>query len=242
VNKRPDRPFGADELIGTDGPATDPAEMAAVMAMAGELEQLAQEPGARPSPDFVDRVSSAIAKEPRPEPVLAARQSLRRRSVIGFLGALRDAGRVAFGAGRPRAIRGQSFALVLAALLVVASVGGTTALAASQLFAPGPVTTPPTVTASPSPTPAPARPVPPGPTFGPSPTPSASETESPEESGGQTSSSPGESPHPSASPTDSPEAGESPESDSSFEPGDSPIPGGSQRPLYSPRPSGSGDH
>ncbi len=242
MNRRADHPFGKDELLDSDGFASDPAELAAVMKVAGELEQVAQEPRVRPSPEFVDRVSSAIAKEPRPAPVAAARESLRRRSPIGFFGALRDAGRVAFGAGRPAAVRGQAFALVLAALLIVTSLGGATALAASQLFAPGPVPTRIPATQSPSPTPGPAQPEPSGPTLGPDPTPTAGETEIPGESGGHATDGPGESPRPSASSGGETDAGESPEPTRSFEPSQSPGPGQSQRPTDTPRPTGSGHH
>ena len=147
---RGDRPFRQDELLGSDGTISDPADLAAAMAVAGALEQVAEEPSPRPSPDFLDRVIKAIANEPAPAPGLAARDSLRRGSPFGFLAALRDAGRVAFGAGRPVAIRAQAFALVLVVAVGVISLSGATALAAGRLIAPAPATTHVPVTAAPS--------------------------------------------------------------------------------------------
>ena len=45
MSRRGGRPFGRDELLGADGATSDPADMAAAMATAGELERVARGAG-----------------------------------------------------------------------------------------------------------------------------------------------------------------------------------------------------
>jgi hypothetical protein len=230
--------FSRDELLGADGLAADSPDLAAALAMAAELESVAREPGGRPSPHFLDRVNSAIAAEPLPTPVVVARESIRRGSALGFLGALRDAGRVAFGSGRPVAVRSQAFALVLAALLVVGSVGGVTALAASQLIAPAPVPTQHLASPSPSISPSPSLVLPPDVSTTPAPT--ETNTETPDPGRGETATDgSSESPRPSASPTDHHGPSDSPHPASS-DGEDSGWPAGSGGPHGSGGPGGEG--
>jgi hypothetical protein len=203
-------PFGQDELAGDDGLAFDPAELASILTMADELESVAREPGGRPSPDFVDRVSRAVAAEPLPAPAIVARESLRRLRPLGLLAAVRDAGRVAFGPGRTLAIRGQAFALLFAALLVVGSIGGVTALAAGQLIAPQSVPAATRPSASPSPSLSPSPTLPDAPSSDATAEPTAVPTTRVGQGGG---GSPTETPdpkRPSASPTDRTRPSESP--------------------------------
>ena len=211
MSGRTDRSFGQGELFGADGIEPDPVELAAVMAIAGELDRVAAEPSARPSAGFVDRVSIVIASEPRPAPVVAALQSLRRGSPLSFLGALRDSGRVAFGAGRPAAVRGPALALLLAALLVTISLGGATALAASHLIAPGPMPTQVAATATPPISPTPTYSESPVRTLHPGPTTAAGESGDPAQQGSGPRAEPTEPLRPSASPSDRLRPGESPE-------------------------------
>jgi hypothetical protein len=232
--------FSRDELLGADGLAADSPDLAAALAMAAELESVAHEPGGRPTNHFFDRVSSAIAAEPLPVPVLVARESIRRRSPFGFLGALRDAGRVAFGSGRPVAARGQAFALVLAALLVVGSVGGVTAFAAGQLIAPAPVPTQRVATPSPSISPTPSYVPSPDPSTPPTPNPTKVETPDPGRGGGSTNGS-SESPRPSASPTDHHGPNDSPHP-TMTDGEDSGGPGGTGGPSGTGGPGGQGGH
>lgn len=146
-------------------------------AIARDLESYAATGLTAPTVGFEDRVMAAIADEPMP-----------RRAGRGFVATVRDAWAIAFGPGRPMALRAQAFAMLLALAVAVGSVGSVAVVGAARLLGDqGPV--PPTVPSpSPSPTPSPSIVSPtPSPSISPSPTPSPSaspvETETAEPSG-----------------------------------------------------------
>ena len=147
----------------------DPAEIdfetdeltAGLLETARDLEAYAATGMAAPTVGFEDRVMAAIATEPMPRPTRG----------LGFLASIREAWAVAFGAGRPLAMRAQALALLLLMAVAVGSVGSVAMVGASRLL--GPVNPPPTIP-SPAPSPLPSPPV--GPT--PSPLPSVSPTPS----------------------------------------------------------------
>ena len=148
-------------------------ESAELLATARDLESYAATGLAAPTVGFEDRVMAAIADEPMP-----------RAAGRGFLATVRDAWAIAFGSGRPVALRAQAFAMLLALAVAVGSVGSVAVVGAARLLGDqGPV--PPTVPSpSPSPTPSPSLVSPsPSPSISPSPTPSPSaspvETEEP---------------------------------------------------------------
>jgi hypothetical protein len=176
VSGRGARSFRRDELLGADGPKPDRGELDVAAAIAIELERVAREPAPRPSRDFADRVSRAIAAEPLPVPSIAVRESLRHGSAGGFMHALGDTLRVAFGPARPAVMRSQAFALLLVVVIGLSALGGATAFAASRfVFNPStPTTEAPTIVGSPSPSPTATASLEDG-----SPTPEASETENP---------------------------------------------------------------
>ena len=152
-------------------------ESAELLATARDLEAYAATGLAAPTVGFEDRVMAAIADEPMP-----------RRAGRGFIATVRDAWAIAFGPGRPVALRAQAFAMLLALAVAVGSVGSVVVVGAARLLGDqGPV--PPTIpTPSPTPTPTPSAVTPsPSPSISPSPTPSpiASpvETETAEPSG-----------------------------------------------------------
>ena len=163
----------------------DPAEIdfesdeltAGLVETARDLEAYAATGMAAPTVGFEDRVMAAIASEPMPRPTRG----------LGFLATIREAWAVAFGAGRPLAVRAQALALLLLVAVAVGSVGSVAMVGASRLL--DPVNPPPT-TPSPAPSPLPSPSV--RPTSSPlpsvSPTPSAttprpSPTETAEPSG-----------------------------------------------------------
>ncbi|HEX7345562.1 MAG TPA: hypothetical protein VF253_02140 [Candidatus Limnocylindrales bacterium] len=171
----------------SEGRRFDPAEIdvelgpegAELLATARDLESYAATGLAAPTVGFEDRVMAAIADEPMPRP--AGR---------GFVATVRDAWAIAFGPGRPVAIRAQAFAMLLALAVAAGSVGSVAVVGAARLLGDqGPA--PPTVPSpSPSPTPSPSIVSPtPSPSISPSPTPPPSpsaspvETETPEPSG-----------------------------------------------------------
>jgi hypothetical protein len=211
--------------------AGDP-EDAILAAVAADLERIASEPSPRPSPGFADRVDAAIAREPIPVPMAAARSAVRRRSAFGFAAALRDSVRVGLGGNRPAAARAGALAMLAGAALIVASVGGALAFGAASVLVPAPAAThrsEPPATASPTL----------------QPTPTGSSRPSPTASAGEPSHSPGPSGGdghgPSASPREIPSPGET------LTPGETPRPSKTPRDTESPTPSptsqdGDGSH
>ena len=161
---------------------------ARLLETARDIEAYAATGMAAPTTGFEDRVMAAIAVEPMPRPTRG----------LGFLATLREAWAVAFGAGRPLALRAQALALLLMVAVAVGSVGSVAVVGASRLLGPsvGPPTTPspaPSPSALPSPVPTPS--VSPSISPTPSPTttarPTATETDEPsgtDDSGGSSGS------------------------------------------------------
>ena len=164
---------------------------ARLLETARDIEAYAATGMAAPTTGFEDRVMAAIAVEPMPRPTRG----------LGFLATLREAWAVAFGAGRPLALRAQALALLLMVAVAVGSVGSVAVVGASRLLGPsvGPPTTPspaPSPSALPSPVPTPS--VSPSISPTPSPTttarPTATETDEPsgtDDSGGSSGSDSG---------------------------------------------------
>ena len=202
MSRRGAGPFRRDELVGGDRIAPDRRELDAAAAMASDLERLAAEPAPRPSADFAARVSRAIAAEPLPVPSIAVRESIRHANAGGFMHALADTVRVAFGPARPAVMRSQAFALLLVVLLGMGALGGATALAASRIVNNVPVPATTTVGASHSPSPS----VGPSATATPvedTPSPGASESETPSTTDGGSGGGNGSGgTRPAATPTD----------------------------------------
>lgn len=188
--------FDPTELV-DDPTEVSASDLRGMGGVARELEAVAErEPSA--SPDFTDRVMAAIAAEPTPQPTLVFGLALRAGRVGQSLRAIGDAWRVAFGPGRPLAVRGQALALALVVLIGAVGLGGGAAIGAARLLAPDTTDepTPSPVLPSPSPLPSPSlQPSPsPSPTATPDATESAEPTESPDDGAGGAA--------PTASPTD----------------------------------------
>ena len=136
-------PFSGAELGGLDLPADEIADDA---RLARQLEALADRETLGPSPDFADRVMAAIASEPTPAPMVAARSAIRRLSLLGLVASVGDAARITFGHGFPAMARLQAISLVLVSSLTigVAAAGTAGALGAFNALnsSPGPTTTP----------------------------------------------------------------------------------------------------
>jgi uncharacterized membrane protein YgcG len=147
------------------------AESAELLATARDLEAYAATGSTSPSVGFEDRVMAAIAGEPMPRP-----------SGGGFVATVRDAWAIAFGQGRPIALRAQAFAMLLALGLAVGSVGTVAVVGAARLLG-QPATPPPTVP-SPSAVPSPSVVPSPSPSVSPTPSPTivASPSASPDQS------------------------------------------------------------
>jgi hypothetical protein len=179
----PGRRFDPNELTGVSGAPLSDFERLAAATTAREIEASIRDAGS--SDGFTERVMAAIATEPAPQPVIAFGSAVRARRIGATIAAVRDAWRVALGAGRPIVLRGQALALGLVVLLAVGGVAGGAAIGAVRLLVPDATPTP---TIEPTPVPS----VEPSPSIEPSPSPSPSPTNSPE-------------------PTDTPEPSETPE-------------------------------
>lgn len=246
------RPFSPAELDGVD--LASPDELVALSRIARELEAAAERGGVRPSADFANRVMRSIAAEPSPAPVRAASEAVRRRSASAVLGAIRDAVRVAFGAGFPIAVRAQALALVLAVTVVVATGSSVVTVGAVRLLGGNPMPGFPDSTSQPVTPIAPATPHgsidPSGPDGSPEPSepgePSASDypnpsgPEDPSETAEATDASGGNGGN--GRPTGDPGASASPEpTESDHAEQDSPHPSASPSPVQSPSAGSSGD-
>lgn len=177
---------------------------------ARDLELYAATGLAAPTVGFEDRVMSAIAVEPMPRPTRG----------LGFLATVREAWAVAFGAGRPIAMRAQALTLLLLLAVAVGSVGSVAVVGASRLLGeaiPPPTTPSPAPSLLPSPSPVPTSPPPsvsPTPSATPSPRPSATGTDEPtgtDDSGGSSGSGRGSGSGNSGSGSDSSGPGSGPE-------------------------------
>jgi hypothetical protein len=211
------RRFDPAELSEDPGALTE-AELTGALAMARDLEAIAERETA-PTAGFSDRVMAAVAAEPTPEPTRVFGSAIRTRRFRAALAAVGDAWRVAFGSGRPFAVRSQALALVLIVLIGVVSLGGGAAVGAARLLNPD---------VAPSPAPSPSVP-PPSPTPAPSnePTPTPSVAPSP-------------TPTPEASPTDTDEPNETPDATETDDSGGNSGPGGGGSNSGSSGSSGSG--
>lgn len=222
-----ERRFRAEELRdGTAGP--DETELATIRSTAEAVDRTAADAGPRPGVDFVDRVMAEVAQEPLPAPIAAAGAALREHKLRGFLGALGDTARVAFGGGRPLVLRGQAMAFLLIIAIGVVALAGATTVAASRFFSgpPGPSPTVALPSTSPSPSES-ARPsiVPLG-SQEPSLTPDLPTDSSPAGSGAVTPT-----PSPSPAPSSSVEPSETPK------PTDARGTGETAKPSETPKPS-----
>jgi uncharacterized membrane protein YgcG len=150
---------------------------AGLLETARDLEAYAATGMAAPTVGFEDRVMVAIADEPMPRPARG----------LGFLATVREAWAVAFGAGRPLAMRAQALALLLILAVAVGSVGSVAVVGASRLLGPAVPPTTPSPAPSPSLLPSPVTPSPvtpsPSPSSSPTATPRPSPTETDEPSG-----------------------------------------------------------
>jgi hypothetical protein len=132
---------------------------------------------------FTDRVMSAVALEPLPQPVRAFGVALGAGRARSAMSALGDAWRVAVGGATPLGVRGQALALVLVIAIGSLVVVGGAAVGAIDLLAQNPPVTPsptapllsqppPSATPISSPDPSPS----PSPSSSPESTPDASPT------------------------------------------------------------------
>jgi hypothetical protein len=95
---------------------------------------------------FTDRVMSAVALEPLPQPVRAFGVAVGAGRTRSAMSALGDAWRVAVGGATPLGVRGQALALVLVIAIGSLAVVGGAAVGAMDLLAQNPPLTPsPTV-------------------------------------------------------------------------------------------------
>ncbi|TMD32127.1 MAG: hypothetical protein E6I94_02070 [Chloroflexi bacterium] len=128
--------FRPDELFGSDGSFR---EGAGVLAVGRQLEAAAAVAvDIRPSAGFADLVLAAIVAEPSPRPIAAIGRAARGGGAHALVAAVGDAWRMAWGGGRPFAVRAQAFGVVLALLVMMVSVGGLTAAGVARLLGPGP--------------------------------------------------------------------------------------------------------
>ncbi len=208
------QPFRPGELSEPGAP-DDAAELATALEMARLIERSVGADGVRPSPGFSDRVMAEVASQPAPH----------QRGLAIFLAAARTMWQTALNVKQPRLVRARALAVLLAALLVLGSMGGAATLAAAgalNLFASQPSSGPVTTSVperNPSPRPTRRTTKSPEPTeeVGPGDTPEASETPEPGASDDDGAGSGGGdgtvSPWPSRTPEpdDTPKPGSTPE-------------------------------
>jgi hypothetical protein len=214
-------PFRPSELGGADGVEPTAAEQADLLATARELESVAGAVGAGVSDPFVDGVMAAVAAEPLPLPIAAARRAALRGRPAAFAFALADAWRTVWSGGRPLAVRLRALPVVLVFVLIVGTTGGLVAAGAFGLLGPStptpstPVGSPaPSITA-PGPTPSPKEGTEPEPSASPEPT----EKAEPSDSGG-----PGDEGRPTPTPRTTPTAHGTPKATETPEPSETPEP------------------
>ena len=175
----PGRRFDLAELS-NDPAALTEAEIVAATAIARDLEAIAERDDA-PTVGFSDKVMAAIVAEPTPKPTRVFGAALRAGRFGTAFAAVGDAWRVAFGGGRPFAVRGQALALVLVVLIGVLSIGGGATVGAARLLNPEVATSPSPAPSVPAPSPSPAPSLEPTPSLAPTPSPSPTETVEPTE-------------------------------------------------------------
>ncbi len=169
----PGHRFDPAELADEQGGISD-AERLASLRTARELEAMAAR-DTRMSDAFVDHVMAAVETEPTPQPTVALGSALRRGRLAGTVAAIRDSFRVAFGPGRPLAVRGQALALAVAVLVGAVGLGGGATVGALNALLPDETPQPSPTEVLPTPTPSST----PAPTVSPSPSPSPTQTVGP---------------------------------------------------------------
>jgi hypothetical protein len=140
-------PGGFDPRDLADPAGAPPGDASQLLVTARLLEQEARHGDISPSPDFVDGVMAAIAEEPAPRPWTALVAAVRRGSLRAVAASIGDAWRVAWGAGRPVAVRAQALAIVAVVTLLLGSTAAIGAVGVSRLVGPVPSqSTPPAPT------------------------------------------------------------------------------------------------
>jgi uncharacterized membrane protein YgcG len=224
--------FHPYELSGADGGELTSAQLGEAVASARLLQGVLVVGDIHPSIDFADRVMSAVAEVPRPQPAIAAGLALRQGRPGALLAAFADAWRVAFSGGRPLAVRAQAAALVLLAILLAGSLGGLATVGAVRFLVPAEAPSGPT---APSQIVAPAATQAPGPTgMEPTGMPASTNTPAPTNNDepsatdepGATPEAPN-TPRPgkTAQPTETPEPNETEEPGETDDPGETEEPG-----------------
>ena len=175
----PGRRFDLAELS-NDPAAPTEAEIVAATAIARDLEAIAERDDA-PTVGLSDKVMTAIAAEPTPKPTRVFGAALRARRFGTAFAAVGDAWRVAFGGGRPFAVRGQALALVIVVLIGVVGLGGGATVGAARLLNPDVVPSPSPSPSVPAPSPSPTPSLEPSPSPTPTPSPSPTDTAKPTE-------------------------------------------------------------
>lgn len=152
---------------GRAAPAAPDAELDGALVVDRMLARYAHATAIAPDVGLQDRVMSAIGAEPSPAPIVAAAAATRAHRWAAAIAALRDLWPVAWGGGRPWAVRMSAAAIVLAVAVGAGSVGGLAAAGAWNLLNQHrtPIVAP---IASPSPAPSPALSAEPAPSSSPS--------------------------------------------------------------------------
>jgi uncharacterized membrane protein YgcG len=206
-------PFHPSELSGAVGDQPSSDELGETLAIARALETQLATGGVHASTDFVDRVMSAVAAEPRPQPAMAAGLAMRGGRIGSLAAALGDSWRVAFSGGRPLAVRAQAAAFVLVAIVALGSVGSIAAVGAVRLLTPAQT---------------PSGPQQPNQIVAPAPTPTPRANNGLEATG-------------TPEPTETAEPTDTPEPAATAEPARTPRPGKTAEPANTPEPNETDD-
>lgn len=205
--------------------------------MARELEGIGTAGGVHVSDDFADRVMTAVAAEPLPQPVRAFGVALVTGHLRSAASAVGDAWRVVTSGVVPVGVRAQALALVLVIAVGSLTIAGGATVGAIGLLGPHQVTPSPSQVV-----PSPAPSVTPSPSISPTPSPSAtaepSESIEPADSASPTSTgtAPSRTATPSPTGTDDHGGGSGSGSGGSGtiqtqEPGETPKPGETPQPT-----------
>lgn len=246
--------FDPDELRDGDGPAPTDGELAQAWATAREIRGALAADGGLPAsgragagladPAFVDRVMTAIEREPAPRPAAAGAVAARHGRLRGVVASLGDAWRVAFGSGRRSLVaRVGALAYVLVAFVVIGSAGTIAVVGTAAFLAPD-GSTPPSPMASqpvtgPGPSGAPGASLAPGSTRAPGSSAAPGGSAAPAASGDDGGRQASDSPRPSGSPSASPAAGQTASPSPSQSPGASASPDASRTPRPTTSPTAS---
>ena len=142
------RPFHPSELHGSDVPGA-PGELEQALESAGLIESAATADEVLPSPGFTSRVMAAVTSAPAP----------RRGRAAALIAGLRATWQTALSAGQPPRVRARAMVIVLAALIILGSMGGAVTLAAAgalRLIVPPPPASVPTLVPEHRPSPGPS--------------------------------------------------------------------------------------